>query len=76
MASFKKQHLQRLCVSLTLALNCVNAAADPAVRSYHFDIAAETLSQALRSYGQVSRQQISFSKAPVSQLSARRAGHS
>lgn len=62
MASFKKQHLQRLCVSLTLALNCVNADADPAPRSYHFDIAAETLSQALRSYGQVSRQQIIFAR--------------
>jgi iron complex outermembrane recepter protein len=62
MASFKKRHLQRLCVSLTLALSCSRAFADPAVRSYHFDIAAETLSQALRSYGQVSRQQIIFAR--------------
>jgi len=62
MSSSKKQHLQRLCVSVTLTLSCAYAAAEPALRSYHFDIAAEALSQALRSYGQVSRQQIIFAR--------------
>ena len=62
MSALKNRHVRHLCVSLTLLLGSAHASADPAARSYRFDISAETLSQALRNYGQISGREIIFTQ--------------
>jgi iron complex outermembrane receptor protein len=62
MSALKNQHVRCLCIYLTLLLGSAQASADSPARSYRFDIGAETLSQALRNYGQISGQQIIFTE--------------
>lgn len=67
--------LSQLLVSITMIFIAACAAstlaaADDSARSYRFDITDETLSQALRIYGQVSHQEIVFTEDLVAGLKA------
>jgi iron complex outermembrane recepter protein len=62
MSASENRHVQSLCILLTFLLGSAAASADSSAPSYRFNIAAETLSQALRNYGQISGQEIIFTE--------------
>lgn len=56
--------------AVAMILACATATAADATREYHFNLSSQTLSQALRAYGQISGQEIIFTEDVVAGLTA------
>jgi len=57
-----QKHYCTLVALACLSLGTASARAEPPSRSLHFDITSESLAQALRSYGQISGEEIIFAR--------------